>query len=115
MPIPAVYHRLACGMELIVGLDDTPHRWTFGEWAVFLRMFRASEARVIVLKVIYEMSLSEIGERMELSRCRVDEIWKRALRRANKTADITRYITQHMEESNALPDSKSGNEDSDWR
>lgn len=115
MPIPAVYHRLACGMELIVGLDATPSRWTFNEWVVFLRMFLAGEARVIVLKVIYEMSLEEIGERMDLSRARVDEIWRRALRRAKKTADITRYITQHMEAADVGSGPEGRGEDSDWR
>lgn len=72
-------------------------------------MFRANEARVIVLRVVCEMKWAEIAERMDVSRMRIFEIWKRTMRRADKTGQITRFVSEHSRRtSDAGAEAKTG-------
>ena len=71
--------RICLVMELLSGLGMHQYRSaTAREWLSLLHDLPARDARVVVLRVLHELSTPEIAERLGVSRGRVSQLWERA-------------------------------------
>lgn len=73
------YHEMAANLELWNGLLCFPSALTLEEWTRFLSILDPRYRRVVILHVIWEMTMPEIGERLGFSRGRADQMWRKSL------------------------------------
>lgn len=83
--------RMALFLELATGLKIARSGLSFREWWCVLAYLPTKDARVVVLKILHEMTNQQVGERMDLSHGCVNARWIRSratLRSMNEAINL---------------------------
>lgn len=83
--------RMALWLELVGGLRRLRSTLSLQEWWSVLAVLDVVDARVVVLHVLHDLKLAEIGERLDVSPQAVHKRWRNArrqLKQLNKTLEL---------------------------
>ncbi|MBA4192230.1 MAG: hypothetical protein C0467_30035 [Planctomycetaceae bacterium] len=96
------FHAAAAKLELFAALLAAPRSGLdYDEWNTILSQFKPRVRRVVILHGLMRIPFPLVGERLEVSRGRCDQLWREALPKLAammhqfRTGESTRSDTRH--------------------